>query len=223
MHIGLESLGMKLIFFAGGVSPEGRPSGPKNPDILVPLARLIQPGPREDVYEEQVRAFAAAWTQNPQGAICTLQSVVDKAETHLKEPLDPTARKPKYRRDAAFVAGKLRRFLGFFQRECWDTTFPGRIIREFSPQVSRNEEGARSAYQKSLPAGKGAWHEFIRFIQSHAPVELIRAIQQFAPAESKIPEPQPPSSPYEKESEDTEGGWLSRWERFRPSDDDFID
>lgn len=204
-----------------------------NPGILLPLGRLVpQSNTRQEVDKEAetVVSLAAEWVKDPQGAITTLAEVLKQtrqemlAQVPVPRQKGITANKNPH---TAFVSGRLDRFLGFFRREFWETSFPGRIIREFNTSLSRNQESALNAYQKGIPAGKGAWREFFAFVRTHAPQEFIAGINKLLPEGTpKLPDPgAPPKQSGNPDLPDLPAYKDDSPHRglFRPDEGDFID
>jgi hypothetical protein len=213
----------------GGVDGS-TPQPPKNEPILPHLAKLVHPD--QAVTEELTLAFADAWVKDSAGAITTLGDVFKSATQLLKEEL-PTTRKgqPKRREGAAFVEGRLNRYLSFFRREFWDAKFPGKLLREFAPIANRSDDSLKNAMTIGLPPRKGAWLEAINFIRAEAPQEFYRTLQKFMPGQTAaqaLPTPEPPKQSHRRwEEEGDNDPPFTSWHinDYPPDkrDDDFID
>ncbi len=195
-----------------------------NPNILPPLAVLVHP--KNQMNGEQVSAFTEAWAENPRGAIVTLSQIVDQAIEKLKQP-HGNKFGPK-REDAAYVAGRLKRFVAFFRREFWDEDLVGRMIQEFKPKASRSEDMAANARNTGIPWQTGSWHSFVGLIQQKALPEFYSILSPHLPDQEKKPLPPTPIQTTHDYDDDfdyepfkpTDGD--DDFEPFKPSDD-FLD
>lgn len=168
---------MRTIRFSSAgqdATPQVPNSVPENKAILAPLSRFVHTN--NLLNDDVVLQFADAWVKDSQGAIATLGKVMTETEKAVKE----SAGQRKYN-DAAYILGRLGRFMSFFRRELWDARFPGQVTREFQPKVRRSPEVQKTAWNTGVPRTSGAFYEFLKFIQKEAAVEVKGVLNKLNP------------------------------------------